>query len=374
MKRHKIQACILVISVLFIVGCSTLQNIFKQDKTDVLNQPFDNVEDEWEMSGDFGDFQIGDDAQWPDYIPAEIPVLPGEIDTVMVAPESHIRLFYSNITDRDIENYLDLLEKEGFNLEFRIYVQEGFPDNSEEKRKRGEYDAVDITKGDFRMNLSHGAGSATYDIYTTGFQIIVEEAVALTWPADLEGILPPPERCKLLTISPNNQEGYHVTCEREDEAAAQDYLTLLESRGFQVFETIKDASGDSIVEKLRSGDLVIFVTPDFGPYITLDIFVDPLPEWPVVFDSVIPRPEGCELTAIVPSVLDGDHIQCKPENDNVLQEYVYVLEALGFEEQHKFANQNGEIMIIALSNGETTIDLSLDSPEIMSIRVSQNSP
>jgi hypothetical protein len=374
MKGYKVQAFILVISVLFIVGCSSLQNMFRQDKTDELNQPIDIVEDGWEMSGDFGDIQIGEEAQWPDYIPAEIPVLPGEIETVMVAPESHIRLFYSKISDKDIENYLDILEKEGFNLEFRIYVQEGFPDNSEEKRKRGEYDAVDITKGDFRMNLSHGDGRATYDIYTTGFQDVVEESVALTWPLDLEGILPPPERCELVTISPNNKEGYHITCKREDEAADQDYLTLLESRGFQVFETIKDDSGNSVVEKLRSGDIVVFMTPNFGSHITLDVYIEPIPEWPVVFDSVIPRPEGCELTAIIPSVLDGAHIQCKPENDKVLQEYVYVLEALGFEELHRFANPDGEIMIIGLSNGETTVDLSSDSPEFMSVGVSQNSP
>lgn len=374
MIRHWIQLMIIAISILSIAGCNRFQNPSDQTEADNSLQPPNSDNSSNEFAADFGNFQFGADAQWPDYIPAEIPVLPGEIETVMVAQSSHIRLFYSKISDRDIENYLTMLEKKGFNLEFRIYIQEGFPDDSEEKRKRGEYDAVDITKGDFHMNLSHGAGRATYDIYTTGFQEVVEEAVSISWPTNLEGILPPPERCKLVSITPNNQEGYHVTCNREDDSVYQDYLTLLDSRGFQVFEIIKDGSGNSILEKLRSGSIVLHMTPDFGPYLTFDILVEPLPEWPIVFDSVIPIPEGCELTAIIPSVLNNDSIICKPENNLVLQEYVNVLEGLGFEELHNFTNQNGEIMTIILSNGEITVDISSDSPEIMSIHVSQNNP
>lgn len=374
MKTHWIQVMIIGITIFSLAGCNILQN--SPGQSDVGNPlpPSDTGEDAQNFSGDYGDFQFGADAKWPDYIPAEIPVLPGEIETVMASPGSHIRLFYSKVSEKDIERYLAALEKEGFNLEYRIYIQEGFPDNSEEKRKRGEYDAVDITKGNFHMNLSHAAGRATYDIYTSGFQAVVEEAVTLTWPANLEGLLPQPDRCELVTINPNGQDGYHVTCKPEDDTVYQDYLTLLDSRGFQVFETINDGSGDPIMEKLRSGDLVVFLTPGFGPYLTFEILVDPLPEWPAVFDSVVPRPDRCELTAIIPSVLNGDHIQCRPENNEVLPVYVNVLTALGFDEQHKFANQNGEIMTIELSNGETTVNISSDSPELMSVRISQESP
>jgi hypothetical protein len=104
---------------------------------------------------------------WPESIPEDIPVLEGDIDLVMEGSGSHIRIFYRNLSKRQVEQYLDQLEKEGFNLEYIVYTREGFPDNSEERTKRGEYDAVDITKGEYHMRLEYGSDTTTYDIYTT---------------------------------------------------------------------------------------------------------------------------------------------------------------------------------------------------------------
>jgi hypothetical protein len=240
MKRWCGGAVFLVISVISIVGCATNQDALDRDKSNNYTQsPGDGIIEK-KPGGDFGELQFGEDAQWPDYIPAAIPVLPGEIETVMVAPESHIRLFYSNVSEKQIKEYLTLLEDEGFKLEFRIHVQEGFTDNSEERRQRGEYDDIDITKGEYHMTLSHWEGTATYDVYTSGFQKIVEEATALTWPEALNGILPPPERCELVTITPGANDVYHVSCQREDESVDQDYLDLLVSHGFQIQEVFCD--------------------------------------------------------------------------------------------------------------------------------------
>jgi hypothetical protein len=102
---------------------------------------------------------------WPESIPEDIPVLEGDIDLVMEASGSHIRIFYRNLSKRQVEQYLDQLEKEGFDLEYIVYTREGFPDDSEERTKRGEYDAVDITKGEYHMRLEHGSDTTTYDIY-----------------------------------------------------------------------------------------------------------------------------------------------------------------------------------------------------------------
>lgn len=107
---------------------------------------------------------------WPESIPKDIPVLEGDISVVLEAPGSHIRIFYQNLPKRQFEQYLDQLEKEGFDLEYLVYTREGFPDNSEERIKRGEYDAVDITKGEYHMRLAYGEDTTIYDIYTTGFQ------------------------------------------------------------------------------------------------------------------------------------------------------------------------------------------------------------
>ena len=108
--------------------------------------------------------------EWPESIPKDIPPLEGDINLVMEAPGSHIRIFYQNLPKHQVEQYLDQLEKEGFDLEYIVYTREGFPDNSEERRKRGKYDAVDITKGEYHMRIELCKDTATYDIYTTGFQ------------------------------------------------------------------------------------------------------------------------------------------------------------------------------------------------------------
>lgn len=107
---------------------------------------------------------------WPESIPKDIPVLEGDISVVLEAPGSHIRIFYQNLPKSQVDQYLDQLKEEGFDLEYFVYTREGFPDKSEERIKRGEYDAVDITKGEYHMRLEYGEDTTTYDIYTSGFQ------------------------------------------------------------------------------------------------------------------------------------------------------------------------------------------------------------
>ncbi|MFL7792390.1 MAG: hypothetical protein AB8I69_09640 [Anaerolineae bacterium] len=112
----------------------------------------------------------GSEFTWPESIPEDIPVLEGDISLVMEAPGSHVRIFYQNLTKRQVEQYLGQLEEKGFDLEYIVYTREGFPDNSDGRTKRGEYDAVDITKGEYHMRLEYSSDTTTYDIYATGFQ------------------------------------------------------------------------------------------------------------------------------------------------------------------------------------------------------------
>ena len=404
MKSVRIGAFLVVLSISLLVGCGSSQDAPDQDEAGFTEQsPTDDILDEAEITGQSPTDDLADEAkvteqsptddspaeeiatgsggsqfdqvtQWPDYVPAAIPVLPGEIENVMAASGSHIRIFYGNVSEEQIEEYLTLLKDEGFELEFRIYVQEGFPDNSEERQSRGEYDAVDITKGQYHMTLSHGDGGATYDIYTSGFQDAAETAVAITWPADFEGIVPPPERCELVTLNPNSQGGYHIACKRADESVDQEYLDLLESQGFVVQETFENSQGEITLQRLRRGDVLVELSSAFGPYFTMQISFQPLPQWPDVFESLVPRPDGCELTAIIPSNQGTSHITCEPADESFLQDYVSILEKLGFAEQHKSLKPNGDIMIIALNDGSTSVNLSSDAPDLVSIRVSQDSP
>jgi hypothetical protein len=404
MKRMGIVTLLLALTILLIAGCGPSRDVSEQseagqaerlptvaptEEATVREQrPTDTRPQEAEPTKPLsttaplqeatarstGGVEFGKDPLWPDYIPAAIPVLPGKIENVLAAPQSHVRLFYGAVSEQQIEEYLALLREKGFKFEYQIYIQEGFPDNSEERRSRGEYDAIEITMGDYRMTLSHGEGRATYDIYTSGFKGTAEASLAIPWPSDLEGVLPPPERCELVSASPNGRGGHHVACKREDEDVDQHYFDLLVSQGFQIQETFENSQGEITLQRLRRGDMVVELSSVFGPHFTLDVSLQPLPRWPEVFDALLPRPARCELSAIIPSFQDTTHVTCELEDKNVLPDYVSVLEQLGFTEQHKSLSPSGEIMIITLSDGSTLVDLTSDAPDIISVRVSQPSP
>jgi len=121
--------------------------------------------------GDGGGFAFGENAQWPAYIPREIPELEGETRVIMDTPGSHVRIFYDSLSDRQIRQYLDQCEAAGFRLQYIVYTREGFTDTSEERRRVGDFDAVDLTKGKYHMRLEYGSDSVTYDIYAEGFEI-----------------------------------------------------------------------------------------------------------------------------------------------------------------------------------------------------------
>lgn len=375
MKGFRGGAFFLVTLILCIAGCAANQDALDRDKSDNYAQSPGNGNTEENLGGDFGEFQFDDDVHWPDYIPSEIPEFPGEIDSFMVAPESHIRMRFSKVTDELIEEYLALLVDQGFELQFRIHVQEGFPDNSEERRQRGEYDDIDITKGEYHMTLWHWEGTATYDVYTSGFREEAIAATALQWPNDLDGILPPPARCELASINPNDKDGYHIACLKEDQQVDQDYLDLLASLGFQIQEVFKNSQEEITYLFLRKGDLVLGLSPFFGMYFTMEVSVEPLPEWPDVFGQLVPRPEDCELINIIPPLQDNvQHIICNPLHQNVLTEYVHSLETIGFIEDYIFLNDQDEILIISLNNGVIDVEITLNSPDSMGVSVSQKDP
>jgi hypothetical protein len=219
---------------------------------DNFPQPFDeNGAPIPNPAGDAGGLPSGVGHSWPDYISDEIPILEGHISMVMEAPGSHIRLFYEGLTESQIEDYLDELEKSGFQLEFLLYVQEGFPDNSEERSRRGEFDAVDITRGDYHMRLEVGGELATYDIYTSGFEQQAVEAQAPQWPSELEGVIPPPDRCVLSRVMTFQAGSYYITCAMEDEPVLDEYRMALEALGFQEDSNIVTAPGVTSVHLLR---------------------------------------------------------------------------------------------------------------------------
>jgi hypothetical protein len=331
-----------------------------------------------ETSGSLGGFHFGEDAGWPDYIPKDIPILEGDIYTVMEAPGSHIRLLYQNTTKEQLEEYLTLLEEEGFQLEFIVYVDERYPDRADEKRARGEYDAVDFTKGEYHMRLEVGSDGATYDIYTSGFEDAVVTATTLQWPEDLAVLLPAPERCEIISIYPKEQEvGYQITCETEDDDVLEDYRQVLQGLGFKVKQEFFDQDGEPETVELDDGVTTVLLSNIFTAKLGIEAWqsntADTL-QWPEEFAGLIPPPERCETTAIIPT-LEGDYqMSCEPEDGQVLTDYLQVLEGLGFEELRKSLNLDGEIMIVSLQKGGTTVELMVNSPDSLGVQISQDQP
>jgi hypothetical protein len=236
-----------IFMLLALIGCGGTEPVENTNGPDSSSGAFDQPSPYGSVVG------------WPDYIPDDIPELEGEIDIVMNAP-NRIRIFYNSVTDKQVERYLKRLDRSGFELEYLVYVQEGFPDNSEERLKRGEFDAVDITKGEYQMRLEAGGGQATYDIYTNGFEDAVPEdaswiegveltpptAVPVQWPEAVDGVVPPPEGGELVNVLSISPGEYMISCQFDQSEAVQAYIQTLQADGFSEQDKLEDGNGNLI--------------------------------------------------------------------------------------------------------------------------------
>ena len=319
-------------------------------------------------SGNPGWTTRGDDAVWPDYIPEDIPVLEGKIRKVMVAPESHIRIFYEDLTKDQIDRYLRLLEQQGFHLNYRVYVQEGFPDNSEERIKKGDFDDVDITKGEYHMNLGYGEGNISYDIYTSGFPEPIPTPAGLDWPVELVNVVPKPERCLIESAAPDSTGGYQIACRPADDAVANDYIQALQAAGYVPRESAIQSTGGVY----GKGDFDITVQ-DAIALVFISIYHQDLSNttWPVVLSGVVPPPEECPIKNVLESGGLNFMISCEGESDQLVQNYVDLLISEGFTETDRMEMQNGDPVSVSLEKGDLIVRLLISSPSRFSIDISE---
>jgi hypothetical protein len=304
----------------------------------------------------------GRSGDWPDYIPDDIPRLEGEIESIWETPESHIRMRYRNLSLDKVKEYLDLLEGLGFSLEYRVYVQEGFPDRSEEKMARGDYDDVVITMGEYRLGISYNA-DPTLDVYTSGFReeaiAAIREANRKEWPSAIPDSVPQIPDCDLQQADPGELSSYDLSCLKQTEHVEDDYLLLLEGAGFErrdraifenlVLEQVVYENAEAIVYPLLGStssrfNVVIYVKDQSAPP------QDDLPEgpvylvlpnqWPEGLDGLVPEPANCEITSA--SEYGGTHsVSCVPFTENVFADYMMDLTDAGFEELYE-ATEFGE--------------------------------
>lgn len=190
-------------------------------------------------------------AQWPANLPAEIPVMDARITQVMGSPDSNLRLFLEPLSENEVERYVAACEANGFTVEYIVYVEPGFPDDSEERLKKGDFDAVDFAKVPIFMRLENGSDLATLDIRIASTEPR-PSPTAMPWPADLS--VPPPEGCAVRNIANLSYGGYQIACELpEVDARLEGYLQTLEGLGFEETERLINDE-DEIVHVLMEDE------------------------------------------------------------------------------------------------------------------------
>ena len=86
-----------------------------------------------------------------------------------MADEYNIRIFFTDLPEKEFEEYLILLKTQGFSLQFIVYEQAGMSDGkAEEMLRQGKFDAVRITKGEYSMNIEYGNGQGSFDFDPKG--------------------------------------------------------------------------------------------------------------------------------------------------------------------------------------------------------------
>ena len=255
-----------------------------------------------------------------------------------------------------------MLELEVFNLEYLVYVQEGFPDRSEEKIKQGDFDAVRITKGEYQLNITYSA-DPVFDVYTSGFQEEAMAATALQWPPDLPESVPQQANCVLQTINPINKgdlEEYHITCKKEGDNVEQEYIQLLLSAGFEEKNGTIFQSHVFEITVFENDEAIVIPSIGFSPtFFSIQVIIktelEPL-QWPEDLTGLVPAPERGEIDSILPLSNGNYLITFKLADEEVFPEYLQTLQSAGFVEQNKML-QNEEIISITLTKDSVSVIL-----------------
>ena len=186
--------------------------------------------------------------EWPEGIPADIPVLAGEITNVM-ADGGNVRLFFNGVSDEAVVEYVQTLGANGFDLEFIVYETPGSGDSAQRQADAGEWDAVRAAKGSYTVKLEFGGGGGTLDIGG-----LPEGAVGpdLSWPWD---DLPAPDMTIFSVMRLTDSPFVELNYETEQDVEA--YADVLEGIGFVELRHGYDQNHDLIDIALTDGTIEI---------------------------------------------------------------------------------------------------------------------
>ncbi len=207
---------------------------------------------------------------WPATIPSAIPPLEGTISTVMDDSGARARIFYSQLTLEQIERYLDLLDDEGFHVQFIVYESRsgGEVDDAE---TLADCDAIDMTKDEYHMRLEFGGGTGVLDVdlptgagattaapdapVTPAFAAPADAteplAPVVEWPAEIAADVPPVPGGTISSVASVNPGGYHIVCEATGDDVVSAYVQMLCERGFNQRQRVDNEDGKMAIVTLE---------------------------------------------------------------------------------------------------------------------------
>ena len=102
----------------------------------------------------------GESRQWPTEIPEEIPPFGARLIDWFGGGDT-TRLSFRDVTAQHVVDYAEVLEAEGFEVEYLVYASNVNPERAEEQARRGEYEAIRASKGGYSLHLEFGGGMAS---------------------------------------------------------------------------------------------------------------------------------------------------------------------------------------------------------------------
>ena len=364
----RIIALFLTVALLSAAGCVKAERAddTKNDRNDDEKESVKRADDNKD-SYNFNEVGLssGEALEWPEYIPDAIPELKGEISLIF-ADDYTIRIFFNGVSRDDLEEYIKTMKNYGYKEEYILYVQEGFADNSKEREKKGDFDAVKFIKDNYEITVEQGEDVAVMDIASNKFSQAEKDIInqaqnpQYKWPDSL--FFPQPEGCEIETVQNLDDGSLYILCVYENDNNINEYVEILQQIGFEKVKQNKNQNDKIIDIVMIKDDTAVEINANVSSQLSFNIWFDgkytaPEEAHPQVIDgnwpSTLPEAIPPFTKGTVDSALDmGDNrflIMITATEKDAFDNYIELLLQNGFSQQsgnEEYAFTDGEYGII----------------------------
>ncbi|MBI9049316.1 MAG: hypothetical protein JEZ00_07850 [Anaerolineaceae bacterium] len=236
--------CLLCIGglMVFIIGCRMAS------PTSLFNRATATPELQFELDG----FSFGAQ-EWPEYLPEEIPPIPGTIGSIM-ADDTRVRIFFEEVSEKEMHTYLQEFEDRGFSLKYLLFYADSEQEPTQKDIDKGAYDAVDIIKGEIQIRIEYGDNEGTMDINAQPFAADI--STGPHWPDALVGVLPEPD-CALDVMMVQSDGAGNMFCNSENINLLAEYSETLMANGFELVHESRNQNSQVYAVQLTKDDIIV---------------------------------------------------------------------------------------------------------------------